>query len=167
MALNLPTARSLTLAATDPVPSALLNEVQDQFVGAKHPQLEVPVPACEWQLESGGAASLGAGIWTFGAASNISAPIRAPIGTRIVTANIDCDRGGSGSITFYLLERIGAAAATIVTSVAITTGTGRSVIPFAVPCNKLMVSGSQYFLRVATNNVANVVYCANYFIDRL
>lgn len=167
MPANLPTSRSYTFADNDDIPAGFLNEAQDQFVGAKHPLLEVPVSACDWQLESGGSASLGSGIWTFAAASNISAPIRAPVGTRIVNASIDCDRGGSGAITFYLLERIGAAAASIVASVSITTGTGRVVVPFAAPANKLMAAGAQYFLRAATNHAANVIYCGKYSIDRL
>lgn len=51
---NLPTSRTITLANGDPVPSNLLNEIQDQFVGHKRPAWKRSV----WPNISSGAANV-------------------------------------------------------------------------------------------------------------
>lgn len=60
---NLPVSRSLTLSPSDPIPSALLNEIQDAVIGAKHPTAAIVVPASSFCLVSG-TATLADGVWT-------------------------------------------------------------------------------------------------------
>lgn len=50
---NLPTSRTITLNPSDPVPSALLNEIQDQFVGRKTTQYSARFFPSTWMTGGG------------------------------------------------------------------------------------------------------------------
>lgn len=124
--MPLPTSRDLTINPTDPIPSSLLNKLQDCTVGMKFPLHDRPIGPASWQVKAGGNASLGDGQWTFGALSQLVAPLELPYGTTIATVLFAYNRGGAGNITLKLRKRniaTGAAAADIA-SVVINAGTG-------------------------------------------
>jgi hypothetical protein len=154
--MALPTTRDLTLSPSDPVPSALLNTLQDQIIGGKHPTFETPIAACDFALEAGGTASLNNGQWTFGAVSVIDAACRVRAGEKIVQAVVECNRGGAGTIIVSLVRRAnGSGVPVTVATTTISTGTGL-VLATLTP-NYQVAPGEQVYLRVEINNAANIV----------
>lgn len=78
---NLPLAMTAVLTDDDPVPSALLVELQEQHVGDKHPVRSWVIPAGAFCLTSG-TGVLANGIWTLTSTNTtLEAPFPLPHGT--------------------------------------------------------------------------------------
>jgi hypothetical protein len=164
--MALPTTRDITLSPDDPVPSALLNTLQDQIIGGKHPIFEIPIAACDFAPEAGSSASLGNGQWTFGAVSVVAAACRVRAGAKIVQAVVEVNRGGAGTIIFSLLRRAnGSGVAVAIGTVSLTTGTGLATM--SLSANYQVLPGEQVYLRVEVNNAAHIVVRAALFISVL
>ena len=84
---NLPFSRTANLVPGDAIPSALLNEIQDQIIGGKFTNTPVFVPASSFVVVSGSPTLLD-GVWSLAAAGNTiwEFPIRLPPGTSIDSA---------------------------------------------------------------------------------
>lgn len=81
---NLPDAMTAVLTDDDPIPSALLVELQEQHVGDKHSPRAWVIPAGAFCL-TGGTGTLNNGIWTMTGNQNtkLEAPFPIPWGTTI------------------------------------------------------------------------------------
>lgn len=166
--MALPTTRDITLSPLDPVPSSLLNTLQDQIIGGKHPIFENVIAACEFLPEAGSAANLGNGVWTFGAVSVLQAPCRVRAQEKIVQAVVEVNRGGAGSIIVSLNKRItGSAVVSTIITTTINTGTGLVLATLSPAGGYQAAAGEQLFLRVEVNNAANVVYRGGVFASVL
>lgn len=90
----------------------------------KHGAMETVVPAADFQpLTAGGTEALNSsGYWVFGAPPNdtVEAPVRLPVGSRILSVTWSANNGGSGSsFTMNLKKRTSAG-----TTSTVDTGTG-------------------------------------------
>lgn len=80
---NLPDAMTAVLTEADPVPSALLVELQEMHVGDKHAPRSWVVPAGAFCL-TGGTGTLNNGVWSMTATNTkLEAPLVLPHGTTI------------------------------------------------------------------------------------
>lgn len=154
--MALPFSRNITLSPSDPVPSSLLNDLQDSIVGSKHANHEIPIAACDFTPESGSSANLGSnGQWSFSAVSTLVAPCRVRAQERINSILFEYNRGGAGTIVVSLVKRIaGSGVVTVVSTASITTGTGLATT--TITPNYQVAAGEQVYMRVEVNNAANI-----------
>lgn len=128
---NLPTSRTLTLVSSDPIPSALLNELQDQHVGSKHPNRPLFIGGADWVVDAGTATRVG-NVWTFPTTgtNRLVACLKLWPGTRISNLLWSYNRNSnnvSGEFDISLARRSfgdGGATTATVTSGVVSSGTG-------------------------------------------
>ena len=123
----------------------------------KHGARELPISAAGMQLEAGGTASLGDGVWTFGAVSVIAADIPLHVNKRITNVTLGYNRGGAGTITMTLCRKTGTTK-TVVSTETINTGTGVTTKAFTTPPNYTIATGEQLYVRIQCDNVAHALY---------
>lgn len=123
----------------------------------KHGSFEHPISAAAFQMEAGGTASLGDGVWTFGAVSVIAADIPLQIGKTIANVTLGFNRGGAGTITMTLCRKTGTTK-TVVSTETINTGTGVATKAFTTPPAYTTVTGETIYVRVQCDNVAHAIY---------
>lgn len=159
--MNLPGAREYTQATGQPVTPALVNALQDCIIGAKHPSLPYAIGALNFQMVTGGTATLDQenDLWTFGAVSKLVAPLRVPIGTRIHQLTWYYNRGNAGTVTLALKRRDNTAAHAAVG--AAIDSVADNATPNAWQNNvrtpdHVIAAGFTYWLFVQCDNVANI-----------
>jgi hypothetical protein len=87
--MPLPETRDLTLNPGDPVPSALLNRLQDMIADAKHPLLTIPIPARALQPGNSKVVMDAAGYWRAdGDPGLLYYPLQIPAGTTLARIDI-------------------------------------------------------------------------------
>lgn len=141
--MGLPTSRDETITSAGSIPSALLNKLQDQVVGAKQPSLErwYPLNAQAGSTLAGsGTSSGGFGPTASGSCSFIVGQ-GIPVGFRIT--EVEVYAGGSGSITFNLEISHGPSPGSPSTVVA---GSLSSLPPSATPGKYTFTLATPYVL---------------------
>lgn len=168
--MTLPTTRNRTYNPTDPVNSNDLNDLQDCVVGAKHPQMEINIPASSFRGDStalGQYNQLGY-VTGFGAAGKVVAELRAPVGTRIVSVVQYYDINGTAStLTPRLMRQNHASGAQnpVVSGSGDNTGTG--IESQTLGANHVVLTGEAYFLEVTVAVANHRVHGAKVLLDRL
>ena len=80
---NLPFSRTVTLNPSDPVPSSLLDELQDKIISGSYNDQELIIGHDAFVLDSGSGTKTG-DEWTLSGGSGfIQAPLRLPVGTLV------------------------------------------------------------------------------------
>lgn len=156
--MALPTTRDLTLGPASPIPSSVINSLQDQIVGLKFPRTTFPYGSAAFSANPGGLALHAAGQWTFTGASQLVAALgnRFTSGTTVVQVEWAYNRGGAGSFDLKLRKRnirTGAAAADVDT-VTINAGTGWTTTVRAV--NLALAADEVWWLDATFSNAANI-----------
>jgi hypothetical protein len=95
---NLPYSRTITLGPDDPIPSALLNELQDQAIGNKKPIMRRSIPLKNLDLAVGQLQWHADGYATFTGSSTGTVKIHVPfeVGDRVL--GLECMLYGNGSV---------------------------------------------------------------------
>lgn len=169
--MTLPTSRDATFTASSPVLSTVLNNVQDQIIGMKHPTRPLNFGAAAWQAKSGGGGALGAGQWSFSSTTELVCDLSGsiPEGDRLITVTWSYNRGGAGNVRLRLKERDlttpGAAEASVVAETVVASGTGLTTNP--ITYNYTFKAGFAVWLEVQCDNAANVFLGAHLTHDRL
>lgn len=156
---NLPYSRTLTINPTDPIPSALLNELEDQIIGAKIPELPRHLGSQKWSLVTGGTATFDGpnDQWSFGAVSQLVCALDLDQVTRITSVTWVYNRANLGNVTLKLRRRdttVARAAAADVASIVdnATNGWQNNVQVY----NHIVAAGFSYFLQLQCDNAAHL-----------
>jgi hypothetical protein len=159
---ELPLHRDVTLDDASPVPSALLNKLQDCIVGRKHGSIRWQIGGGAFNLASvtvtGGLLNQG-GLWTFSGAATLYAGLAGPRygvieGTKITSLTWAYNRGGAGTLQLSLYKRnILTNVSTPVDVATISTGTGYET-KTSLP-NYTVEANHEVSLFAECNNVAH------------
>lgn len=165
----LPTGRSITLNPGDPVPSALLNELQDQIIGAKFGEIGPTLSGSDFQLVQG-TGVVSDGTWTFSVVpAKIICGLKVPsrntgvvVNPTIVASFFGFNTGGAGTVTYKIRGRniaTNAAAFDIATAansgaagyvnVFLTSATPAALLPY------VKAAEVSVWLEVSFSNTAN------------
>lgn len=170
--MGLPTSRDQTVTNASPVPSALLNNLQDQIIGNKHPQLELDIDASKGRPDNNAGGSYNPnGYWsTFVGAGTVRIPIEVPVGKRIVSVECFYSINGTGAGLTPRLRRQNHAAGTItsVVSGANDNTGGAGVIESQVlSANHTVLTGEAYFVEFTVANANHRAYGIKVLFDAL
>jgi len=169
---NLPTSRNTTYAAGSQVKSFDLDDIQDNIIGHKHPELEFQVPAAAYHMEgSSWAASFNGVVWVgAGGGYQLVAPIVRPAGTRITRYRAGYNRPNAGSIVLQLFRTPLAGGSSVVVDTFTDNATNGLIVKERT-VNHTMLAGYGYGLYIAPDATADAagatVIGGAYFADRL
>jgi hypothetical protein len=157
--MGLPTSRDITINDGDPIPAWIINKLEDQVIGSKHPELKRGYVATRFAWSSGFTISNGAQINSTAAAAAYCG-IDIPVGDRITTIKWGYIVGTGGQITMSLRRRLvdGSAADEVITPFSGTTvdNSGTTFETNTVTYNHVVADGYVYFLQInVTNNASN------------
>jgi hypothetical protein len=138
---NLPLARSINFANGDPIPSALLNEMQDQIVGNKFAPELVGIGGSGFQLIAGTGTQADDGWTSLNSSTRLVANLCIPTGIRILQISWSQVGSGSGNATMKLRTRelVHSSSAVTVSTDTISSGSGfinhgmSSGLPYDIP----------------------------------
>jgi len=147
--VSLPASRDLTINPADPIPSAVINKLQDCVVAQKHPAQPRTLGPSSWHPKVPGSATLGAGEWTINNTTMVGDLDWIPVGDRIVNANWSYNPGGV-SLDMSLRRRKldGTAEETLF---SFTDSTGSAVEQSLQAYNHTVVAGYSYYLQAIGN----------------
>lgn len=164
--MALPTSRDITLTPASPVPSALLDKLQDMHVGAKLISLEHMVSPDRYIREAASVSySPGTGKWTWTGFDDLTFGFDVRPGDRITGAKWNYSRPG-GTLTFKIQKKAtGAGAWTDIVSATdvATVGVGSKTLA----CAEVVVTGTVYRLYIDASTNATTFDVSSYTIDRL
>lgn len=164
--MSLPDSRNTTYTTVDPVRSNDLNDIQDCIIGAKHPDLEIAYHASDFQPDGATAALDQNGYWLPSGVGFQYAPIKLPVGTRILAAIFYYNVGGAGACT-PKIRRLQLSTGTISDVVAgVRDTTGAAIETQTLAANHTVVTGYAYFLEMKHENAANKHYGVILTYDR-
>lgn len=165
---NLPSSRTITLAPGDPIPAALLNELQDRDIASNSALVatqELVFHISSFQVD--GASTyvtfnqIGY-ISGFGGACTVQAPVRIEVGKKIVSYQQFYDVNGTGAGILPRLRRMNLATGAINNVAAGTSdNTGTGVENQLVSASDhVVLSGEAYFIEVSVTNAGHRVHGA-------
>jgi hypothetical protein len=172
--MALPTTRNITIAPSDPIPSVLLNALQDSIIGFKHPELIESYHAAAFMPAHGvGNASFNGGIWTTSTTEQFLCAIPYPVGTRItqVSATYRVGVTAGATVSFLLQRRNLATPTAVVDTIAniaadsTDNASGETTVIAAI--NHTMLSNYAYFLQYQLSSAGSIIYGATVGRDRL
>lgn len=172
----LPTSRSYpALGPTDPVPSALLLELQDMVIGHKYKELETVIGPYGFQRNASTTAGkidavtdtwVGDGVQGFA----IGAPLVVAAGTRITRVKVGYARAG-GAITMALVQHAINGGGVYTVATFTDNATVGSTLHELAGINHVALAGNAYYVLVTMDPAADVagsrIRGASYFHDRL
>ena len=158
----LPTTRDATIDGSSPIPSSLLNKLQDLFVGDKHVEREIPLSAPDWSPLPADTSTYEGSDWTVGSGGGAgtgtffcNVPI--PVGHRITQVSFAYPRGTAGTITMVLQKRtLLSGSPTDVATFVDSTHDGASVQHVISGINEVAVTGEAYYLKIAFSGCTGI-----------
>ena len=169
--MALPVNRNVTFSPSDPIPSVLLNALQDSLIGFKHPELIEYYAAAAFAAF--GTANLSGGFWTSSSANQFYCPLPYPVGCRITQMSAAYRVGVTAGASCQLfLRRRNYATPTvapdiIATMAADTTDNAAGESSTVAAINHTIVAGYLYDLQFTVNTTGSILYGANVGRDRL
>jgi hypothetical protein len=150
-----------------PLPSSVINALQDMIIGAKHPELEVAIHAADFQVDGTSGTLDQNGYWLPSALGYQYAPLRLSVGTRINSVTFYYNVAGAGAVT-PKVRRMQLSTGTISDVTAgVRDTTGVAIETQVLAPAHVVVTGYVYFLEVKHENAANKNYGAVMKFDRL
>jgi hypothetical protein len=159
--MALPDSRDITLGGGSKIPSSLLNALQDQVIGSKHPEQPVIYGPGSFLLEAAGATLSGNEYWEGSGAFTIRRNLLRPVGTVITEITYVYNRNNVGTLTLRFQKAnliTGGVHTDIVAASSIAAGTG--IATTTITPNYTMEADHSIVLRLTGSNATNRIYGA-------
>lgn len=167
--MGLPATREITATTSTPVPSTVMNVVQDCIVGRLHAEQEEEIPAGDFVMLTGNPATFDGTKWVHSSASPWApyAFPKIPVGDRLTSISFAYNRGTSTvGLSLSVLDATGTIVGSALVSDSDTTSSGNQVKKYT-GLNHVMLTGQSLALSFIVLGTDAQVFGAAKFWDKL